>query len=671
MRRVEASFLVSGLALAVACASCGGSPPLVARNVAFAPPSPPPRQPSCARAHADPVALPLMDVRTSSTVAVVHLGDRTLAYVADEDTSSLRTVDLDAKRELSTTPLGARPSHVLVLPDGRVVVGLRDAGKVAVLEPSTLPEGPIEERCSLGVAPEPVALALSPDDATLFVSSGWGRALGAYDVRGEPTKAYEIALPREPRAVLVSDDGKTAYVTHAVGGRLSRVDLTSHELKRVVLHERTSDEEAEERDSKPARPKAHTLSTGRSPASCQGFALAKTEGPGGRLLAPQVLVDPGRAETVPSGYGNDNQSTEEPDVAVVDVATGEPFEASLTRTAPFFGWGRRGAEFERAEAGQCLLPRATAYDARTRSLLVTCLGADAVVAYDALAARPAGAEKRRWSVPGGPTGVAVDAAKRRAVVFSQFERKVSLIDLASPELSEKTPPVESISLAADPAHSLAPDIALGRQLFHATGDGRISLDGRACASCHPDGRDDALVWATPDGPRRSIMLAGRLLGTSPYSWEGGEASLEEHLAITFERLHGAGGLRSLELSALAAYVGALPQPPPLPVAAGDVERVQRGDVLFHSSQVGCADCHGGKTATDNGLHDIQSKTGLDRSGLFNTPSLRFIGGTGPYFHDGRYATLHDLLVKSSGTMGDTAKLTPDDLLALEAYVRTR
>ena len=29
--------------------------------------------------------------------------------------------------------------------------------------------------------------------------------------------------------------------------------------------------------------------------------------------------------------------------------------------------------------------------------------------------------------------------------------------------------------------------------------------------------------------------------------------------------------------------------------------------------------------------------------LFDTPSLQFVGGTAPYFHDGRYPTLIDLL----------------------------
>jgi mono/diheme cytochrome c family protein len=677
MGRTGAVLGIGGLAVAAASA-CGGAPPAVRIAGSGAPVAATVRAaPSCARSRGDAVATPPRDARASSTVALAHLGDRSLAYIVDEDTRTVRTIDIDAGREIAVKSLGTRPSHVLVLPDGRVAVGLRDAGRVAILEPGTAPERPLEARCSFDVAAEPLALALSPDDATLYVSSGWGRALGAYDAKGELARRYEVPLPREPRAVVVSDDGRTAYVAHAVGGTLSRVDLQAagHAVEDIVLHGGSN-----EKLQKDAAAKGQPIAKARmvamqqlsgSVASCQGFALAKTEAPSGRLLAPQVLVDPGNAERVPSGYGNDNQNAEEPDVAVVDVETGQPFVASLTRDRASFGWGRRGVARQDSQE-QCLLPRAAAYDAATRSLLVTCLGADAVVAYDALAARPSSAEKRRWAVPAGPTGVAVDASKHRAVVFSQFDRVVSTLPLDAPEVStDKPPPLGRIALAPDASHPMANDLALGRLLFHAVGDGRISVDGRACASCHPDGRDDALVWATPDGPRRSIMLAGRLSGTAPYSWEGDEKVLDDHLAVTFDRLHGAGGLHSLELAALSAYVNALTPPPAAPVPAADFDRVRRGEQLFGSVAVGCSGCHSGAAATDNGNHDVSSKTGLDRAALFNTPSLRFVGGTGPYFHDGRYKTLRDLLVGASGTMGETAQLSKDDLDALEAYVRTR
>ena len=80
-------------------------------------------------------------------------------------------------------------------------------------------------------------------------------------------------------------------------------------------------------------------------------------------------------------------------------------------------------------------------------------------------------------------------------------------------------------------------------------------------------------------------------------------------------------------------------------------------------------CHGAG-GTDNKLHDVQSRDHADKKADFNTPSLKFVGGHAPYFHDGRYDTLHDLLVKSDGAMGHTKQLKPGELDALEAYMRS-
>jgi mono/diheme cytochrome c family protein len=142
-----------------------------------------------------------------------------------------------------------------------------------------------------------------------------------------------------------------------------------------------------------------------------------------------------------------------------------------------------------------------------------------------------------------------------------------------------------------------------------------------------------------------------------------------HRATTFERLTGEGGLKSVELDALLAYVESLQPPPPL-AAPGDDAQVRRGAQLFASAEVGCATCHGGPMATDNQKHDVNSKTDADKEGSFNTPSLHLVGGTGPYFHDGRYKSLHDLLEATRDDMGHTSQLSPQDLEALAAYVRT-
>jgi cytochrome c peroxidase len=125
----------------------------------------------------------------------------------------------------------------------------------------------------------------------------------------------------------------------------------------------------------------------------------------------------------------------------------------------------------------------------------------------------------------------------------------------------------------------------------------------------------------------------------------------------------------MELDALAEYVQTLAIPPVVPSATMK-DRVARGDAIFHSPAAGCSSCHAGPSATDNLHHDVQSKTRSDKSGTFNTPSLKSVGGGGPYFHDGRYKTLRELLTDADRKMGHTAQMSSEDLESLEAYLRS-
>jgi cytochrome c peroxidase len=261
-------------------------------------------------------------------------------------------------------------------------------------------------------------------------------------------------------------------------------------------------------------------------------------------------------------------------------------------------------------------------------------------------------------------GIAVDEASGRALVWSEFSHSLTWVALVG---------TGSFEIAGEPLPRKAPLPAAfekGRVLFH-TADTRISEDARACASCHPDGRDDGLVWSTPDGPRNPPMLAGRLDRTGPYGWLGTSATVAEHLKKTFKRLGGK-GLEGDDRDALIAYLQQMHAPPVR--AAGtdsDGSLAEEGELLFQSEKVGCSSCHGDRgDAPDTLTHNVRSRAHRDVQGLFDTPSLRFIGGTAPYFHDGRYKSLHSLLSHTRHTMGSTAQLSPHELLALETYLGT-
>ncbi len=664
MRKSAFGFVVV-IAAAASAQACGGAAPIA--NV----PKVAPKVAGCGRA-LDPATTPkpIAVTHMSATVALAKLGSRTLAYVADEDSHAVHVVDVDSGKALGSTPVAGRPGQLMFLADGRLLVALRDKGQVAVLEPTATPEKePLDARCTIAADTEPLTLATTPDDATLFVAHAWGHKLVAYDGK-TLARQWDVSLAREPRQIVVSDDGKKVFVAHAVGGKASIVEVESRRILGVVLHAVDQGNSNDKPSPKRRNVAADSVDTLRR-QSCQGFALAKTEAPATRVLFPQVLVDPGDTTQKTEGYGrSDIDQTEVANVAVLDQASAEVMAGSLN--GPDAQELRQFQTTDRVDHdhSECLLPRAAAYYKKTQTLLVACMGIDELVAFDALAASPSRAEKRRWSVASGPNGVAVDADKERAIVWSQFERVVDVVSLGGPDLVDakttKLPPVVRIALAAPtPAPSIA--LALGRVLFHTTSDDRISHDGRACASCHPDGRDDALTWATPNGPRRSIMLAGRVDDTAPFSWTGTEHDLKEHVGITFDRLKGLGGLKGMELEAISTYVRALTPPPA--VVSND-PRIAHGAEIFTSAATACSSCHTGPLFTDNKHHDVQSKTEGDKTGSFNTPSLRFVSARAPYFHDGRYATLRDLLTAADRKMGHTQQLSTDDLEALEAYLRT-
>jgi cytochrome c peroxidase len=240
-----------------------------------------------------------------------------------------------------------------------------------------------------------------------------------------------------------------------------------------------------------------------------------------------------------------------------------------------------------------------------------------------------------------------------------------------------------------PDNALTPErIALGRRLFN---DRRLSRNGdMSCATCH----EPARAFASPR--LGASLVAGRVLARSvptivnrawgaSFFWDGRAASLEEQvlqplfnprelastpatlLAITrdvpyqslFVEAFGSHANIDHVAMALAAYLRTIVcgNSPVDRYLAGDVRALgrsaRRGFALF-GGRAGCAGCHAGPTFTDERYHDtgvawrdgvladegraLVTREPADR-GAFKTPTLRQVGMTAPYMHDGSLATL--------------------------------
>jgi cytochrome c peroxidase len=244
-------------------------------------------------------------------------------------------------------------------------------------------------------------------------------------------------------------------------------------------------------------------------------------------------------------------------------------------------------------------------------------------------------------------------------------------------------------------------VELGRRLFY---DTRLSSTGAyACASCHQqaraftDGRARAVGATGALHPRGAMSLANVAYNTR-FGWEDPEtASLEAQALIPMMNTApielGVAGNEARILAALQRdrfyareFTRAFPEArrgfgfSHVQKALAAFERTlisgrsaydralysddsgalsplaRRGLRLFTSQELACSACHGGPAFAgesgsfhDNGLARARARGLFARTnrpedaGKFRAPGLRNIALTAPYMHDGRLATLRDVI----------------------------
>ena len=485
---------------------------------------------------------------------------------------------------------------------------------------------------SITTPAEPYGVALTPDRKLLLVSTIADRTLVAYDV-ASGTEKWRSPLGSEPRGIAVSPDGTRALVAYLTTGTVDQIELAGRRTDHIALSNAAS-----------AR---RCRRCGNDGDSFARGAFAVT------FLGEHQAVVPFQRE-IPVQENDGAERT--------GSYGGGGEESPLTHQLAFLGFGDGHTEQTTAEIAQHQ-PRALAWDQTHDALYVAGMGTDSILQIKNASQVSIAAGLSVTLTSGvnrcGPDGLAVTTAGN-VLVWCSFTRTVEQVEFVDAQGAEAsaTNVTEGPTLVAT---AMTAKQHQGLVLFHSA-EPQISQSGNlACASCHPDNRTDGLSWRISQKELQTPLLAGRMVGTHPFKWDGGDATLRDSLRSTMKRLGGF-GLPKREIDALATYLELLPK---VRTPTREPAQVARGKQLFESE--GCRACHAGPAYTDRERHKMSGT--LKES---DTPSLFGVSASAPYFHDGSAATLEALLRDRGAVhgMADTARLTDQQVADLTAFLDT-
>jgi YVTN family beta-propeller protein len=305
------------------------------------------------------------------------------------------------------------------------------------------------------------------------------------------------------------------------------------------------------------------------------------------------------------------------------------------------------------------IPFAALVDRFQQRLYVVNAGSDDVSVIDLTT----GIATAHIEVGVNPRGAVLNNESTFLYVDNALDGSISVINTSTMQV-ENVVPISTATISAD--------LVLGAQLFYGAHDPRVSANTWiSCANCHFDGLSDGRNWVGFGDGGRNAPLLYDLLGTPPYNWSATWDELAD-VEVKIRDIQAGFGLiegtpssalgdphagQSLDLDSLTQYLLTLQGPTSLTPASPEL--IARGAEVFEEQ--GCAECHVGDVGTNLQVFDVGT------GGTFDTPSLRWLWLSAPYFHDGRAATLRDVFTLP-GTHQLVYTASVEDVAALLAYL---
>lgn len=573
---------------------------------------------------------------------------------ADVDNGRLLVADADALTLAAAPAVCAKPRS-LSRTTGHWWVACEGDDAVVVLDAANFAEA---GRIAGGHGSAPMAVVTAPDGQHVYVAWSGRREVGRYRA-SDFAELGRVTLPAEPRALAVSADGATLFVSRfrsaadeAQVWRLATASLATTGTARLLHFGGAANTD--------------------TPASGRGVAnhlvnLAIAPRDGGLWIAANK-ANTARGALIGSELGEDS--------TVRNLLVGiDPAALSL----------RRAIDLDNSDSAS-----AAAFSPLGDYALVTLQGNNEVLVLDALRMESdsgLGALVGRFAVGAAPQGVCVDPPTGRSFVWNFLGRSISALETDALFRRGALSFARS-EILAPAAEALAPEVLAGKRTFYFAGDPRMSREGYlSCASCHLDGGNDGRVWdfgGRGEGLRNTVDLRGRAgMAHGNVHWSGNFDEIQdfEHdirsafggrgfmsdtdFAAAGQPLGAPKAGRSSALDALAAYVASLDdasigRSPYRAPDGGQTAAAERGAATF--DQLGCASCHAGPRFTDSGsgaslvLRDVgtlRTTSGARLGGALagiDTPTLLGLWHSEPYLHDGTAATLGDVFDAVGGVV---------------------
>ncbi len=580
-----------------------------------------------------------------SPVAIAVAPDGATLFVAAYTANHVLAVDTASQAVKGTFDVAAPPSGITVHPSGSPVFVTGDApqGKVFALSS----DGALAYEIAVGHSP--AAPVCSADGSTLFVCNRFENTVSIIDLATQ-AETGRVAVAREPIALAVTPDGQKLFVANHLPSGAADGDYVASQISVIDVA---------------TKQVSGTITLPNGSSSLRGMCIS----PDGAHVYVTHLLSRYQLPTtqLERGWMNTNALT------VIDAATATRINTVLlddVSRGAANPWGVActpdGSRICVAHAGTheiSVIDRAALHDKLTRVA--------AGESVSSVSKKPDDVPndlsflvnlRKRIKLDGnGPRGIAVIGTTVYAAEY--FSDSLGVVDVAA----EIARPKELL-LGAE----IAPCAVRQGEIFFNDAD-LCFQQWQSCASCHPDGRADGLNWdLLNDGIGNPKNTKNMLLShqTPPSMGLGVRDTAETAVRAGIKHIQFA--VRPEEDAvAIDEYLKALtPVPSPELVNGQLSEAAVRGQKIFETA--GCAECHPAPLYTNLKAYNFGMGTYLDEGKPFDTPTLVEVWRTAPYLHDGRAATLRDVLTTHNpeNKHGETTGLTEAEIADLVAYVRS-